>query len=91
MNIHKKTKLTPYHRQEICHLYHKEKITVTELAKRFMTSRLTTIYSVLKKVRLNLFAPLICKGKRYKSIGYGIKHLAKVKNSIEDKLRQQAN
>ncbi|MCO6544461.1 MAG: hypothetical protein J6583_09640 [Gilliamella sp.] len=56
-----------------------------------MTSRLTTIYSVLKKVRLKLFVPLTCKGKRYKTIGYGIKHLVKVKKSIEDKLRQQAN
>ena len=36
MSIHKKTKLTAYHRQEIWRLYHKEKITVTDLAKRFI-------------------------------------------------------
>ncbi|WP_202115026.1 hypothetical protein [Gilliamella sp. Pas-s27] len=35
MNIHKKTKLTPYHKQEVGRLYHKEKITVTYLAKRY--------------------------------------------------------
>lgn len=35
MNIHKKTKLTPYRRQEIWRLYHKEKITVTDLTKHY--------------------------------------------------------
>ncbi|WP_176701209.1 hypothetical protein [Gilliamella sp. App6-5] len=35
MKIHKTTKLTSYHKQEIWHLYHKEEITVTDLAKRF--------------------------------------------------------
>ncbi|WP_202961512.1 helix-turn-helix domain-containing protein [Gilliamella apicola] len=48
MNIHKKTKLTSYHRQEIWRLYHKEKITITDLVKRFMVSR-PTIYNVLNK------------------------------------------
>ena len=88
MNI-RKTKLTPYHRQEIWRLYHKEKITITDLAKRFMVSR-PTIYSVLKKARLNLFVPLTSKNKRYKTISYGIKHLVKIEKSIEDKLRRQA-
>ncbi|WP_085246705.1 HTH domain-containing protein [Gilliamella mensalis] len=69
---------------------HKERITVTDLAKRFMVSRLT-IYNVLKKARLKLFVPLTSKGKRYKTISYQSKYLVKVKKSIEDKLRQQAN
>ncbi|WP_081297946.1 HTH domain-containing protein, partial [Gilliamella sp. Imp1-1] len=89
MNIHKKTKLTAYHRQEIWRLYHKEKITVTDLAKRFMVSR-PTIYNVLKKARLKLFVPLTSKNERYKTIRYGIKRLVKVEKSIEDKLRRQA-
>nr|WP_218055798.1 DDE-type integrase/transposase/recombinase [Gilliamella apicola] len=87
MNIHKK--LTPYYRQEIWRLYHKEKITVTDLAKRFMVSR-PTIYNVLKKARLKLFVPLTSKNERYKTIRYGIKRLVKVEKSIEDKLRRQA-
>ena len=54
-----------------------------------MVSR-PTIYSVLKKARLNLFVPLTSKNKRYKTISYGIKHLVKIEKSIEDKLRRQA-
>jgi predicted DNA-binding protein (UPF0251 family) len=89
MNIYKKTKLTPYHRQELWRLYHKEKITVTDLAKHFMVNR-PTIYNVLKKARLKLFVPLTSKNVRYKTIRYGIKRLVKVEKSIEDKLRRQA-
>ncbi|WP_176701184.1 hypothetical protein [Gilliamella sp. App6-5] len=33
MKIHKTTKLTSYHKQEIWRLYHKEEITITDLAK----------------------------------------------------------
>ncbi|MWP61683.1 hypothetical protein GQ593_04865 [Gilliamella sp. Pas-s25] len=60
------------------------------MAKRFMVSR-PTIYNVLKKARLKLFVHLTSIVKRYKTISYKSKHLVKVKKSIEDKLRQQAN
>ncbi|MWP49921.1 MULTISPECIES: HTH domain-containing protein [unclassified Gilliamella] len=48
-------------------LYHKEKITVNYLAKRFIVSRVA-IYNVLKKARLKLFVPLTSKNERYKTI-----------------------
>jgi predicted DNA-binding protein (UPF0251 family) len=58
MKIHKTTKLTSYHKQEIWRLYHKEEITITDLAKCYTVSR-PTIYKVLKKARLKLFIPII--------------------------------
>ena len=55
MNIHRKTKLTPFYREGIYRLHHQQKFTVTYLAKCFMVSRLT-IYKVLKQDQLNLLA-----------------------------------
>ncbi|UNM96958.1 HTH domain-containing protein [Ignatzschineria rhizosphaerae] len=89
MNIHRKTKLTPFHREEIWRLHHQEKFTVTYLAERFMVSR-PTIYKVLKQGRLNLFVPLASKNERYRTIKYGIKRLAKIEKSIEEKLKKRA-
>ncbi len=89
MNVHKKTKLTPFHREEIWRLHHQEKMTVTYLAERFMVSR-PTIYKVLKQGRLKLFKPMASKNERYKTIQYGIKRLVKIEKTIEDKLKKQA-
>lgn len=89
MNIHRKTKLTPFHREEIWRLHHHEKLTVTYLAERFMVSR-PTIYKVLKQGHLNLFVPLASKNERYRTIKYGIKRLTKVEKAIEERLKKQA-
>lgn len=87
--MHKRIKLTPFHRQEIWRLYTKEKMTVTSLANRFMVSR-PTIYKALRQARLQLFVPLASTNERYRTIKYGIKRLAKVEKSIEEKLKKQA-
>ncbi|OCG69618.1 hypothetical protein A9G43_10215 [Gilliamella sp. Occ3-1] len=71
IKIHKKTKLTPYHRQEIWRLCHK-KIIVIDLAKCFMVGG-STIYNVLKKAQLKLFVPLTSKNASCKTISYLIK------------------
>ncbi|MDI2113264.1 integrase core domain-containing protein [Commensalibacter nepenthis] len=89
MTMHRKTKLTLYHREEIWRLYHQEKAMVTDLAKRFMVSR-PTIYVVLRRARLQLFVPMSSTNERYKVIKYGIKRLAKIEKTLEDKLRRQA-
>lgn len=60
-------------------------LTVTYLAERFMVSR-STIYKILKQGRRNLFVPLASKNERYRTIKYGIKRLAKIGKSIEEKL-----
>ncbi|MDI2112538.1 hypothetical protein [Commensalibacter nepenthis] len=40
MTMHRKTKLTLYHREEIWLLYHQDKVTVTDMAKRFWSADL---------------------------------------------------
>lgn len=87
--MHKNTRLTPYHREEIWRLYHKDKITVTSLALRFNVSR-PTIYKALKLCRYKLFKPQLSTNERYKTIKYGIKRLVKVEKSIEERLKRQA-
>lgn len=47
MNMHKNTRLMPYHREEIWRLYNKEKATVTYLPQRFRVCQ-TTIYNALR-------------------------------------------
>ncbi|MDI2113740.1 hypothetical protein [Commensalibacter nepenthis] len=54
-----------------------------------MVSR-PTIYVVLRRARLQLFVPMSSTNERYKTIKYGIKRLAKIEKTLEDKLRRQA-
>ena len=54
-----------------------------------MVSR-PTIYKVLKQGRINLFVPLASKNERYRTIKYGLKRLAKIEKSIEEKLKKRA-
>lgn len=54
-----------------------------------MVSR-PTIYIVLRCARLQLFVPMASANERYKTIKYGIKRLAKIEKTLEDKLRRQA-
>lgn len=89
MNMHKNTRLTPYHREEIWRLYNKDKVTVTSLALRFNVSR-PTIYKALKLCRHKLFKPQLSTNERYKTIKYGIKRLVKVEKSIEARLKRRA-
>lgn len=89
MNMHKNTRLTPYHREEIWRLYTKEKVTVTYLAGRFAVSR-PTIYKALKLARHKLFKPQSSTNERFKTIKYGIKRLVKVEKAIEERLKRQA-
>lgn len=87
MNMHKNTRLTPYHREEIWQLYNKD--NVTSLVLRFNVNR-PTIYKALKLCRHKLFKPKLSTNERYKTIKYGIKRLVKVEKSIEERLKRQA-
>lgn len=89
MNIHKNTKLLPFQREAIWRAYHHEKESVTSLAKRYDVSR-PTIYKVLKQARLRLLKPQNSTNNRFKQAKYGIKRLAKVEKSLQEKLKRQA-
>ncbi|UNU73609.1 DDE-type integrase/transposase/recombinase [Moraxella nasovis] len=89
MNIHKNTRLLPYQREAIWQAYHTDKENVTSLALRYGVSR-PTIYKVLKLARIRLLKPQNSTNNRFKQARFGIKRLAKVEKSIQDKLKKQA-
>lgn len=65
------------------------KQSVTSLALEYKVSR-PTIYKVLKLARIKLLKPQTSTNNRFKQAKYGIKRLAKVEKSIQDKLKRQA-
>ena len=87
--MHKNTRLTPHHRQAIWLAYTQEKESVTSLARRYQVSRVT-IYRTLKAARGRLLKPQTSTNNRFKQAKYGMKRLAKVERSIQEKLKKQA-
>jgi transposase InsO family protein len=89
MNLHKRLRLTPLDRQEIWRLYQTRTWKVTHLAERFRVSR-PTVYAVLKRARLQEFAPRDSANQRFRTIQYGLKRLAKVEQAVQGRLRREA-
>ena len=89
MNMYKNTRLTQHHRQAIWTAYTQEKESVSSLARRYQVSRVT-IYRTLKAARGRLLKPQTGTDNRFKQAKYGMKRLAKVERSIQEKLKKQA-
>lgn len=89
MNIHKNTRLLPFQRQAICDAYTKDKRTIVSLAEEYKVSR-PMIYKVLKLARHRLLKPQSSTNNRFKQARFGVKRLAKVERSIQDKIKKQA-
>ena len=89
MNMHKNTRLTPHHRQAIWLAYTQGKESVNSLARRYQVSHVT-IYRALKAARAKLLKPQTSTNNRFKQAKYGMKRLAKVERSIQEKLKKQA-
>ena len=89
MKIHKNTRLTPHHRQAVRPAYTQNKESVTSPARRYMVSR-QTICRVLKAARGRLPVPQNSTNIRFKQAYYGMRRLAKVERSIQEKLKKQA-
>lgn len=89
MTIHKWTKLTPVKRREIADKYFKENIRISVLAKTYQVSR-NTIYNVIRRAKLKDFSVHKSVNKRYRTVKYGLRRLAKVEVALEKKLRSQA-
>ena len=89
MNMNKHIRLTPLDRQELWQLYQSRCWKVSQLAERFRVSR-PTIYTVLKRARLKEFVPRDSSNQRFKTIQYGLKRLAKVEQSIQERLKREA-
>lgn len=67
MNLHKRTRLTLLDLQEIWGLYQTRLWKVVQLAEHFYVSR-PTIYDVLKRARLQEFAPRSSINQRFKTL-----------------------
>ena len=89
MTMHKRIRLTPLDREEIWRLYQTRLYKISHLAELYRVSR-PTIYSVLKKARLQQFVPSNSTNHRYKAPYYGFKRLAKVETSIQARLKREA-
>ena len=76
MNMHKNTRLTPYHRQAVWLAYTQEKESVTSLARRYQVGRVT-IYRALKAARGRLPKPQTGTNNRFKQAKYGMKRPAR--------------
>jgi esterase/lipase len=59
------------------------------LAERFHVSR-PTIYDVLKRARLQEFVPRNSTNQRFKTLQYGLKRLAKIEQTIQERLKREA-
>ncbi len=89
MNIHKRTRLTLLDRQEIWRLYQTRLWKVVQLAERFHVSR-SKKYDVLKCARLQEFTLRNSTNQRFNTLQFGLKRLAKVGQTIQERLKRAA-
>jgi transposase InsO family protein len=89
VKVHKNTRLTEVQRRRIWKEKNIDKLTVTELSRRYLVSR-HTIYKVLERARKGEFTPRDSTNHRFKCVKYGFKRLKKVEEKILKKLAQKA-
>jgi len=89
MVIHKKTRLTPFQRQEIYKSYYEDNKKVSALAEEYHVSR-PTIYKILRRGRNKDFTIHRSTNKRFRCLPYGIKRLAKIEAELEAKRKREA-
>lgn len=73
--MHKNTKLLPYQRRDIFYRW-KMGVTIASLAREYKVSR-ETIYGTVKDAKLGIFINRSSMNRRYRSIVYGFKKLAR--------------
>lgn len=89
MTLHKNTRLLPKQRLEIFEKYHQQEYRVSQLADEYRVSRVT-IYKVLRETRLGNNMPKKSINKRYRTLEYGLKRLAKIELKLQEKLKARA-
>jgi|TARA_Y100000294_G_scaffold106677_1_gene99081 transposase InsO family protein len=85
--MHKNTKLLPYQRREVYRRW-REGERATNLSKHYGVTR-KTLYEVFKKAKLGIFTNYSSKNLRYRTLGYGLKRLAKVEARVGKKLTKR--
>ena len=89
MVIHKRTRLTPLQRQEIYKRHYTDKVRVIDLSHEYHVSR-PTIYKIFQRGRLRDFSIHRSTNARFRCLKYGLRRLAKIEKTIEEKLKRQA-
>lgn len=89
MTLHKNARLLPHQKVDIFNKHYQFHVRITTLAHEYHVSRVT-IYKVLRQIRAKQLAPLKSVNKRYRSLKYGLKRLAKVEVELEKQLKSQA-
>lgn len=89
MVIHKRTRLTPLQREEVCRTYYKEKWRVCDLSRAYHVSR-PTIYKILARGRQGDYFIHKSVNARFRCLKYGIRRLAKIEKAIEERLKRNA-
>lgn len=89
MVIHKRTRLTPLQREEVCRKHYKERVRVCDLAREYHVSR-PTIYKILHRGRHRDYYPHKSTNARFRCVKYGMRRLAKIEKEIEERLKRQA-
>jgi transposase InsO family protein len=89
MVIHKKTRLTPVQRKELAYDYFVRHIRICHLKKQYRVSA-PTVYKIIHRARDKDYTIHKSTNKRFRCLRYGIKRLAKIEKSIEERLKKQA-
>ena len=89
MVIHKKTRLTPVQRKDICDKHFKDKLRVSDLSREYHVSR-PTIYKILHRGRKNDYSIHTSSNALFRCLKYGIRRLARIEKALEERLKRKA-
>lgn len=89
MVIHKRTRLTPLQREEVYRKYHDERVRVCDLAREYHVTP-PTIYKIIHRGRMKDFTIHRSINKRFRCLKYGMKRLARIERTIEERLKREA-
>lgn len=86
-SMHKNTKLLPYERREAYRRW-LDGDSIADLCRKYRVTR-QTMYRVLAKARLGIFANLPSVNHRYRQVHYGLRRLTKVEKALAKKLARR--
>lgn len=89
MVVHKRTRLMPYQRKELAEDYFVHRLRKTDLMTKYGVSY-PTVKKILTRARQGDYSLHRSTNKRYQCLEYGMKHLGKIEQSIQDKLARKA-
>ena len=90
MEIHKKTRLIPVQRKEICKKHFKDKMIVSDLSREYHVSR-PTIFKILHRGRKNDYSIHKSTNTRFHCLKYRKKRLAGIERVKKGKQNEEEN